>query len=120
MSDDDIIITLRDKEISSGQEIHGNILLNYNDRFDSLVINSLIENSNDTASIEIINKKRINHPYPRLSMLRSDIGDSKVIEFVAKANHVPKEGSSNVKFRASIIQEHKEIASSVKYLKILK
>ncbi len=115
----DIIITLNSTEMASGEEIQGRIVISYNGRFDSIVINSLIENSNDVVSIETINKKRINHPYPRLSMLKSDIGDTNVIEFLARTSHVPKDSPSSVKFRASLIQEHKEIASSIAYLKIL-
>ena len=114
----DITITVQRNEIRSGEEIHGNITLNYNGRFDSLVVNSLIENSNDTVIIESINKKHVNYPYPRLSLLRSDIGDVNIIEFVARSNHVPKDSPSIVKLRASIIQEHKEIDSSIAYLKI--
>lgn len=116
---DDIKIALNKPETTIGEAIHGTILLNYNGRFDSLVINSLIENSSDTVSIELINKKRINCPYPRLSLLKSDIGDTNIIEFVARTNHIPKDTPSSIKFRASLIQEHKEIASSVTYLKIM-
>jgi hypothetical protein len=115
----DISVTLNNSELASGDEIRGRIVISYNGRFDSLVINSLIENSNDLVSIESINGKRVSHPYPRLSLLRSDFGDTNVIEFMAKADHVPKESYSTVKFRASLIQEHKEIASSTVYLKIL-
>jgi hypothetical protein len=116
---DDIRIAINKPEITSGEEIHGTILLNYNGRFDSLVINSLIENYSDTVSIELINKKRVNCPYSRLSMLKSDIGDTNIIEFVARTNHLPKDTPSSIKFRASLIQEHKEIASSVTYLKVM-
>ena len=52
-------------------------------------------------------------------MLKSDIGDTNIIEFVARTNHLPKDTPSSIKFRASLIQEHKEIASSVTYLKIM-
>ena len=117
---DDITITLNNLELASGGEIRGRIVIYYNGRFDSVVINSLIENSNDLVSIETINGKQVSHPYPRLSLLKSDFGDTNVIEFMAKADHVPKESYSTVKFRASLIQEHKEIASSIAYLKILK
>lgn len=115
----DITITLNNTEMANGEQILGRIVIAYNGRFDSIVINSLIENSNDVVSIETINKKRINHPYPRLSLLKSDIGDTNVIEFLARTSHVPKDSPSSVKFRASLIQEHKEIASSIAYLKLL-
>ena len=115
----DIRITLIKPEISVGEEIHGTILLNYSGRFDSVIISSLIENSSDIVGIDLVNKRRVNSPYSRLSMLKSDIGDTNVIEFVARTNHIPKGFPSSLKFRASLIQEHKEIASSVAYIKIL-
>src|SRR5262249_31484917 len=116
----DISITLEKTEISSGEEIRGTIRLNYHGRFDSVVVNSLIENSGDSVSFEMINTRRINHPYPRLSLLKSDIGNTNIIEFMARTNHLPRDAPSNVKFRAALIQEHKEIASSIIYLKIRK
>ena len=115
----DITVTLNNKQMTIGEEIRGRIVISYNGRFDSVVINSLIENSNDVVSIETVNGKRISHPYPRLSLLKSDIGDTNVIEFLARTDHVPKDSHSSVKFRASLIQEHKEIASNIAYLKIL-
>ena len=116
---DDIRITLIKPEITVGEGIHGTILLNYAGRFDSVIISSLIENSSDIVGIELINKKRVNSPYSRLSILKSDIGDTNMIEFVARTSHIPKGLPSSIKFRASLIQEHKEIASSIAYIKIM-
>jgi len=38
---------------------------------------------------------------------------------VARTSHIPKGRPSSIKFRASLIQEHKEIASSIAYIKIM-
>jgi hypothetical protein len=64
--------------------------------------------------------KKINHPYARLSLLKQDILDVRKVEFTVTTIHVPPNDISNAKFRASIIQEHKEITSDIAYLKILK
>jgi len=115
----DISITISKMEISSNQDVHGKINIYYSGRFDSIVINSQIEKSNDIFNFTYLNGKRIGNPYARLSILKDDIGNRKTLEFIAKTNHVPLGKYSTVKFRATIIQEHKEVASDIVYIKIL-
>lgn len=116
----DVLITMVEKEMSPGQDIHGMIDIKYSGRFDSIVINSQIENSNDIFNYTDLNGKKINCPYARLSIFKDDIGTRKVLEFIATTKHVPASKFSNAKFRVTIIQEHKEIASDVTYIKIIK
>jgi hypothetical protein len=116
----DISIKIMEKEISSGQDVHGSINLNYHGRYDSIIINSQIQNSNDVFNYTNINGKKINHPYARLSVFGNDIGDKRNLEFIANTKHVPSTDSSNVKFRVTIIQEHKEVASDIANIKIIK
>jgi hypothetical protein len=115
-----ISIMIIEKDISSVQDVHGNINLNYHGRYDSIIINSQIQNSNDVFNYTNINGKKINHPYARLSVFRNDIGEKKTLEFTANTKHVPSMDSSNVKFRVTIIQEHKEVASDIANIKIVK
>ena len=44
----------------------------------------------------------------------------KPLEFTANTKHVQSMDSSNVKFRVTIIQEHKEVASDIANIKIVK
>jgi hypothetical protein len=53
-----------------------------------------------------------------MPVLRQDMKNQNEIKFTAITTHVPQ-GSSNVKFRATIIQEHKEVADDVAFLKIV-
>ena len=116
----DISIKIMENEISSGQDVHGSINLNYHGRYDSIIINSQIQNSNDVFNYTNINGKKINHHYARLSIFGNDIGDKRNLEFIANTKHVPSTDSSNVKFRVTIIQEHKEVASDIANIKIIK
>ena len=116
----EISVSVTENEITQGQEVHGRIHLNYLGRFDSIVINSHIENSNDVFSYTILNGKRISYPYARLSIFKEDIGDTKTLEFTAITKHAPSIDYTNAKFRVAIIQEHKEVASDVAYIKIIK
>jgi len=53
-----------------------------------------------------------------MPILKQDIKEGNEIEFTVITEHVPQE-ISNVKFRVSIIQEHKEVADDVAFLKIV-
>jgi hypothetical protein len=117
----ELFLTIEENEIHPNEEIHGRIELNYNGRFDTLVINSHIENSNDICTYIELNGKKINHPFSRISIYKKDLEEKKIINFIAIIiQHVPKNDFSKVKFRASIIQEHKEVANDILILKIKK
>ncbi len=116
----DVSISLAESSILSGKDLHGTVVINYPGRFDSVVINSQIEDSSDVFSYTNLNGKNIKHPYARLSIFKSELGGSTTINFVATTNHIPAGEYSNVKFRVSIIQEHKEVASDVAFIKIIK
>lgn len=116
----ELFLTIEENDIHPKEEIHGRIQVNYNGRFDSIVINSQIENSNDICNYIELNGKKINHPYARLSIYKKDLEEKRIIDFIAFTSHVPKNEVSKVKFRISIIQEHKEVANDILILKIKK
>ena len=115
-----VSISLAESSLAAGEDLHGTVVINYPGRFDSLVINSQIENSSDVFSYANLNGKKIKHPYARLSIFKTELGGRTTIEFTASANHLPVTDYSIVKFRVSIIQEHKEVASDIAYTKIIK
>lgn len=111
-----ISIELTEGRATSGQDIHGTINLTYDSRYDTIVINSQIEDSSGTFEFVELNGRKIDYPYPRFSIFEKEIAGQKKITFTARTNHIPRDASAKVKFRVSIIQEHKEIASDVSYL----
>ena len=114
-----VSINLIEKEITASQDVHGKISISYAGRFDTVVINSQIEYSNAIFNFKTLNGKSVNYPYARLSIFENEIGDKQNLEFSAATSFVPPHGSSDAKFRVAIIQEHKEVASDVGYIKIL-
>ena len=116
----DVSISLAESSITAGNDLHGAVVINYSGRFDSVVINSQIENSSDVFSYTNLNGKKTNHPYARLSIFKSELAGRNTIEFTATTSHVPTAEYSNVKFRVSIIQEHKEVVSDITYIRIVK
>ncbi len=116
----EVAISLVEKEVIAGQELHGTVTIAYTGRWDSVVINSQIENSSDVFSYSLLNGKKIKHPFARLSIFKDELKGKTVVEFVASTNHHPQMGDyTNVKFRVSLIQEHKEIFSDVAFIKIV-
>ena len=115
-----ISISLAADQIAAGQDLHGKIFIGYSGRFDSLVINSQIENSSDVFTYFSLNGKKINHPYARLSIFKAELGGKNPVEFIASTKHIPLGDHSNVKFRVSIIQEHKEVVSDVAQIRVVK
>ncbi len=113
-----ISLSLAEGEITAGTELHGIISIRYAGRFDSLVINSQIENSSDVFSYVNLNGKKINHPYARLSIFKAELGGRNPVDFTATTGHIPSGAYTNVKFRVALIQEHKEVFSDVAYIRI--
>ncbi|MFL6372808.1 MAG: hypothetical protein ACJ70R_05005 [Nitrososphaera sp.] len=116
----DVSISLDESSIVTGKDLHGTIVINYPGRFDSVVINSQIENSSDVFSYTNLDGKNIKHPYARLSIFKSELGGKNTLNFTATTNHLPSKEYTNAKFRVSIIQEHKEVVSDIAFTKILK
>lgn len=115
-----IHLSFEDKEIQTGKELTGIISITYEGRFDSISINSLIENSSDIFSYIEVDGKKVNHPYARLSLMKKELLDQNNIRFKVITRHIPTNDISVVKFRVTLIQEHKEIASDVKFIQIKK
>jgi len=115
-----ISLSLAESSIRAGEDLHGTVVINYSGRFDSLVINSQIENSSDVFSYSSLNWKKIKHPYARLSIFKAELGGTTTIDFTATTDHVPAGDHSNIKFRVSIIQEHKEVVSDIAYIIVVK
>ena len=71
----DIFLDFKNKEINVGEELECIITINYTGRFDSISINSQIEDSSDVFTYTQINGKKINHPYARLSIMKKELQD---------------------------------------------
>lgn len=118
MGENDIIIDFDKEQVKTNEELNGVIKINYTGRYDSIVINSQIENTSEIFNFVKLDDKKINYSYARMPVLRQDMKNQNEIKFTAITTHAPQV-SSNVKFRATIIQEHKEVADDVAFLKIV-
>jgi len=107
----DIEIILDNKEIKPNAEIRGKITVNYSGKYDSIVMNTQILNSNELMLFTSCNGKKMSSRSARLFISRETMPENKA-EFTAMITFEPHE-KHEVKFRASIIEQHKEIESDV-------
>ena len=105
----DIEIKLENMDIKPHQEIVGHITVNYSGLYDGVVINTQILGSNELVLWREYNGKKITQNVSRL-FISKDIMPENKAEFTATIEFEPTE-SYDVKFRASIIEQHKEVES---------
>ena len=113
----DVELKLENLNITPHSEIKGRIEVRYQGRYDGVVINTQILNSNQLVVYKSYNGKPISQNLSRLFISKDNMPENKV-EFTAIIEFKPSE-PQDVKFRVSIIQEHKEIESDILFAKLL-
>ena len=111
----DIEFSLNSKDIHPNSEIKGTISVSYPGRYDGVVINTTILDSNEHIIYKSYNGKKISQNVSRLFINRNVMPDNKA-EFTAVISFEPTQ-EHEVKFRASIIEQHKEIESQIIFAK---
>ena len=111
----DIEFELNSKEIHPNSEIKGIISVAYPGRYDGVVINTTILDSNEHIIYRSYNGKKISQNVSRLFINKNVMHENKA-EFTAIISFDPKQ-EHEVKFRASIIEQHKEIESQIIFAK---
>ena len=106
-----IELKLENAEIHPNVEIKGTITVNYQGRFDGIVINAQILNSNELIVYKSSNGEKISQNVSRLFISKEAMIDN-IAEFTAAIEFEPTE-VHDVKFRVSIIEQHKEVESFV-------
>jgi hypothetical protein len=112
----DIELKLEKSSIKPHEIIKGKIKVNYLGRYDGVVVNTQILNSNQLIVYRSYNNKTISQNIARLFINRNDMPQN-TVEFTATIEFEPNE-VHEVKFRVSIIQEHKEIESDVLFARL--
>jgi len=112
----DIEIKLENLDIKPHTEIKGKIQISYPGRYDGIVVNTQILNSNQLIVYKSYNGKPISQNLSRLFINKNDMPQN-MAEFTAMIEFEPTQ-SHEVKFRVSIIQEHKEIESDIIFAKL--
>lgn len=110
----DIKIKLDSKEISCDREFRGVVTVGYTGKYDGVVINTQIQDSNELLTYRSYNGTKISS-VSRLFVGHDSMPDG-IVEFTAVISFKAQK-SHDVKFRASIIEQHKEIESDIAFAK---
>ncbi|MFB5624627.1 MAG: hypothetical protein ACE5RP_06935 [Nitrosopumilus sp.] len=111
----DLEFELNSTDIHPDSEIRGTILVSYPGRYDGVVINTQISDSNEHIIYKSYNGKKISQNVSRL-FINKDVMPEHKAEFTAMINFEPKQ-EHEIKFRVSIIEQHKEIESKIIFAK---
>ena len=111
----DIEFKLNSEDIHPNSEIKGTINVRYPGRYDGVVINTTILDSNEHIIYKSYNGKNISQNNSRLFINKDTMPENKA-EFTAIINFEPNQ-EYEVKFRVSIIEQHKEIESKIIFAK---
>ncbi len=93
------------------KDVSGTVTVSYDGRYDGVAINAQVMGSNALVSFVSCNAKDVHDSKSRLFVPSADITDGG-IEFAAKIVPPPK-GRHEIRLRASIIEQHKEIESDL-------
>ncbi len=107
----DLEFELNSTDIRPGSEIKGIISVSYPGRYDGVVINTTIADSNEHVVYKSYNEKKISQNVSRLFISKDAMPDD-TAEFTAVINFQPAR-EYEVRFRVSIIEQHKEIESRI-------
>ena len=110
-----IKLTLDNLNIKPNSEIKGYITVDYPGIYDGVVINTQIMDSNKLVVYKSYNDEKISNNVSRLFISRDIMPDNKA-KFTAVIEFEPEQ-SHDVKFRASIIEQHKEVESDQLFAK---
>lgn len=105
----DIEISLGSTEIHPGDEICGTVIVNYAGKYDGVVVNTQILDSNEMITYHSYNGQEISQKTARLFVGRDLMPEGRM-EFTASTLC---DSEHDIKFRASIIEQHKEIENDV-------
>ena len=111
----DLEFKLNSIEIHPDSEIKGTIAVSYPGRYDGVVINTTILDSNEHIIYKSYNEKKISQNVSRL-FINKDVMPEDKAEFTAIINFQPNQ-EHEVKFRVSVIEQHKEIESQIIFAK---
>jgi len=111
----DLEFKLNSTNIHPNSEIIGTIFVSYPGRYDGIVVNTTILDSNEHIIYKSYNGKKISQNVSRL-FVNKDVMPENKAEFTAIINFEPNQ-EYEVKFRVSIIEQHKEIESQIIFAK---
>ena len=110
----DIAFDVKPKTVRQGQSVSGMVSVSYPGRYDGVAINTQVLDSNYHITYTSLNDDMISSNVARLFIPKDEMPDNKA-KFTAEMRFVP-DRDYEIKIRASIIEQHKEIESAIVFL----
>ncbi len=98
----------------AGSDITGTVTINYGGRFDGIQVNTYVTGANEQLVFTNVDGKTISL-LTRLYVGRDALGDKGSFRFTARVEKSSQK-EAKIRFRAAIIQEHKEIVSDTVFV----
>lgn len=110
----DISLEITPKEIHPEDVITGSIVVAYPGKYDGVVVSAQISDTNEHITYKSSNGRPISQNVARLFIERDSMPENRA-QFTAAISFEP-ESEREVKFRASVIEQHKEIDSKIVFV----
>ncbi len=117
MAEKAIRISVKQNNIIPQSDIDGNVTVNYPGRFDGVQVNTYITGTNEHVQFVSVDGKRISM-FVRLFVGKEEMGEKNSFNFVARLEQTNLPKQTRIRFRAAIIQQHKEVESDVIFVPV--
>lgn len=118
MAEKAIRISVKQNNIIPQSDIDGSVTINYPDRFDGVQVNTYVTGTNEHVQFVSIDGKKISL-FVRLFLGKNEIGEKNSFNFVARLEQSNLPKLTRIRFRAAIIQQHKEVESDVIFVPVV-
>ena len=112
MAEKAIRISVKQNSVIPQSDIDVIVTVNYRGRFDGVQVNTYVTGTNDQVHFVNIDGKPISL-FVRLFVSKDAMGKKNSFNFTARVEQTNLPKQTSIRFRAAIIQEHKEIESDV-------
>lgn len=110
-------INVKQNNIIPQSDIDGSVTINYSGRFDGVQVNTYVTGTNEHVQFVSIDGRRISL-FVRLFVGKEEIGEKNSFNFVARLEQTNLPKQTSIRFRAAIIQQHKEVESDVIFVPV--
>jgi hypothetical protein len=107
-----IKISVKQNKIIPQSDVNGNVNVNYHGRFDGVQVNTYITGTNEQLRFVSVDGRPISL-YARLFVSRNELCEKNSFNFTARIEQANIPSQTSIRFRAALIQEHKEIESDL-------
>ena len=117
MAEKAIKINVKQSSIIPRSDINGTVTVNYQGRFDGVQVNTYVTGTNEQVHFINLDGKKISLCV-RLFVSRNEMSEKSSFNFTARMEQTNLPKQTSIRFRAAIIQEHKEIESDIIFVPV--